>query len=302
MAKRESNEFVKLSKKIYDENKANGMSYTQAIKEASAIWKTMDKSPTKPKPVNSKEKTARATLIKEFKDLKKEFEATASAVYYDVPTWKRLQALIEVLKKTDKDMYSKTLKKFQKIVDKVDKAVGTNQPIKTTTTSDTKLAGDKKKMPLTKTEEDLVVKAYKDTLKNMTPEQKDAELSKDVTVREDGKIFNITRRQALIRSATKANQLKKNKMAEKLTAENTEAKEKYLRKLDAEMAAEIKAIQNKRLGNQIKKQLIDDVINKYKLKAETPPTIKESDILKAESLLPANQTNTNDTKTNAGSY
>jgi hypothetical protein len=295
MAKRESNEFVKLSKKIYDENKANGMSYTQAIKEASAIWKTMDKSPTKPKPVNSKEKTARATLIKEFKDLKKEFEATASAVYYDVPTWKRLQALIEVLKKTDKDMYSKTLKKFQKIVDKVDKAVGTNQPIKTTTTSDTKLAGDKKKMPLTKTEEDLVVKAYKDTLKNMTPEQKDAELSKDVTVREDGKIFNITRRQALIRSATKANQLKKNKMAEKLTAENTEAKEKYLRKLDAEMAAEIKAIQNKRLGNQIKKQLIDDVINKYKLKAETPPTIKESDILKAESLLPANQTNTNDT-------
>ena len=63
-------------------------------------------------------------------------------------------------------------------------------------------------------------------------------------------------------------------------------------------------------GKQIKKQLIDDVINKYKLKAETPPTIKESDILKAESLLPANQTNTNDTakyiinlkKTNAGSY
>ena len=163
MAKREPNEFVKLSKKIYDENKANGMSYTQAIKEASAIWKTMDKSPTKPKPVNSKEKTARATLIKEFKDLKKEFEATASAVYYDVPTWKRLQELIEVLKKTDKDMYSKTLKKFQKIVDKVDKTVGTNQPIKTTSASDTELAGDKRKPSLTPANEKLIIKAYTDS-------------------------------------------------------------------------------------------------------------------------------------------
>ena len=226
MAKREPNEFVKLSKKIYDENKANGMSYTQAIKEASAIWKTMDKSPTKPKPVNSKEKTKRAALIKEFKVLKKQFETTESKVYYDVPTWKRLQELIEGLKKTDKDMYSKTLKKFQKIVDKVDKTVGTNQkPIKTTSASDTELAGDKRKPSLTPANEKLIIKAFTDTLKNMTPAEKEAKLNEPVTVTEDdGRKYNITKRQDLIRRATKELREKQNAMNEKLAVANAEAK------------------------------------------------------------------------------
>ena len=37
MSKREPNEFVKLSKKIYDENKANGMSYTQALYKGNIL-------------------------------------------------------------------------------------------------------------------------------------------------------------------------------------------------------------------------------------------------------------------------